>query len=704
MLFCAAMTMNGPDPVLHMLHGRHTSLVLEQVPGQPPLWRHWGARLPDGVASGPGLIASRPVPTFSLDAPVPFSLFPGFGLGWYGQSALLAHRNGRDFAQGFATSNLAAEPGRLICTLDDEVAGIRVVVELALDAGTDVLTVRTRLTNRGSQPLAIQWLAAAVLPLPAGALAVRHHHGRHNREFAEAVDALGHGIWLRENRRGLTGHDGVPGAVVMMPGATEQAGTAYGAQLAWSGNSRQCIEWLDDGRYQWQLGEFLAPGEVVLAPGETLAAPDVLATCSLAGSGGVARNFHGAVRRRQAWPGGAMRPRPVLINTWEGFYFDHDPARLMALADAAAEVGIERFVLDDGWFAGRRDDRRALGDWWVDTGIYPDGLRPLADHVRRRGMEFGLWVEPEMVNPHSDLFRAYPEWALQLPGRPLATARNQLVLDLTRPAVADHLFERLSALVGDLGVAYLKWDHNRDLAPAGDAAARAAYRRQVLANWQLMDRLRAAHPQLEIESCAGGGGRIDAGMAARVQRFWASDCIDALLRIGLQRGFQQFLPPELMGAHIGAARCHTTGRVFTLGFQALVAMQGHLGVEQDITRMDSTERAKLAGWIGLYKQYRHLLHGGEVWRGTAGDGVAWHAAGNGLEWLLILYRTAVMEQRHTSPLPLPFLGTGRYDIAEIRPGETRPHQLYDGAWLAHAGLPIPPGHPNSATAWHIRRA
>jgi alpha-galactosidase len=365
---------------------------------------------------------------------------------------------------------------------------------------------------------------------------------------------------------------------------------------------------------------------------------------------------------------------------------------------------VERFVLDDGWFAGRDDDRTSLGDWWVDARKYPDGLKPLADHVRGLGMEFGLWVEPEMVSPNSELFRAHPDWALQLAGRPLATARNQLVLDLTRPDVVDHLFDRLSALVAELGVAYLKWDHNRDLAPAGDAAGRAAYTAQVRSTWALMARLRSAFPDLEIESCAGGGGRIDAGIAAHVNRFWASDCIDARLRIGLQRGFQQFLPPEVMGAHIGAERCHTTGRRFSLAFQALVACQGHLGLEFDLTKLDPAERAKLAGWIGFYKQHRHLLHGGAVWTGTAGDGVAWHAAGSAEECLLLVYRSEVMEQRHAAPLRLPFLGEGDYRVAEVRPGERRAETRYSGAWLAMSGLPIPPGLPDTATAWHISRA
>lgn len=681
---------------LFALHGRESSLVIEQA-ASGLLWRHWGARLPDELLAGPWLEAGRPVPTFSLDAPIPLTLVPSFGLGWYGQSALLAHRAGQDFAQGFADCSVVPDGDRLVCSLRDAVAGIAVQLVITLDPETDVASITTSLTNIGDGVLDLHWLAAATLPLPPEAQAVRHHAGRHINEFAEQTDRLGQFIWLRENRHGITSHGHFPGAVVLGPGTTDHAGPAWGAQLAWSGNHRQLIERLDDGRSQWQLGGWLAPGEVRLAPGAQHDSPAVLACFSPHGLGGVARGFHAAVRGPVP-----QRPRPVLINSWEGFYFDHDPARMMALADAAAGIGVERFVLDDGWFAGRDDARTSLGDWWVDPRKYPDGLKPLADHVHGLGMEFGLWVEPEMVSPDSEMFRAHPEWALQLAGRPLATARHQLVLDLTRACVTDHLFDRLSALVADLGVAYLKWDHNRDLAPAGDAEGRAAYGRQVRATWALMDRLRAAHPSLEIESCAGGGGRIDAGMAARAQRFWASDCIDARLRIGLQRGFLQFLPPEMMGAHIGAERCHTTGRRFSLAFQALVAAQGHLGLEFDLTRLDAAERARLAGWIAFYKAHRHLLHG-NVWTGTAGDGVAWHAAGGDGEWLLIVYRTEIMLQRHAAPLPLPFIDDGLWQVAEVRPGEIRDAHRYSGAWLAQSGLVIPPGKPDTATAWRLRR-
>jgi len=678
-----------PDWII--LHSDGVSLILEGVPGGTPLWRYWGPRLPDGVTPGLSLPQTRETPSFSLDHPVHFPLFPGFGLGWFGQSGLLAHSGGRHFAFAPQRCDVAwIRSGEAIrIDLADDVSRVGVSITLDLDPVSDVLTVRTAVTNRGDRTLHIHHLAAACLPLPDDAQSVRHHGGRHNGEFLATEDRLGLGQWRRENRHGLTSHEAFPGAVVTTSGATENAGLAYGAQLGWSGNHVQSIEALDDGRFQWQLGEWLAPGEVALEPGETFASPDVLATCSTQGWGGVARNFHASVRQLVTWPGGTMAPRPVHLNTWEGFYFDHDLDQLKALADAAAAAGIERYVLDDGWFAGRHDDSSSLGDWWPDAGKYPDGLAPLAEHVTGLGMEFGLWVEPEMVNPDSELYRAHPDWALQIAGRPVQTARNQLVLDLSRAEVSDYLFEAIAPLLDSLPIAYLKWDHNRDLVAAGGADGRARYHAQVVAAYALFDRFRAAFPMVEIEACAGGGGRIDAGIIRRTHRFWTSDCIDAVSRLHIQPGFLQYFPPELMGSHIGTAPAHSTGRSQSMDFRAAVACQGHLGVEFNLLTLDPADRARLSEWIAFYKANRHLLHA-RVFSGTLPDGMRWHAAGREGEWLLFIIRETPMQLRHMPPVRLPFVATdAQYRVTPVGPAARGEAVTLDGGWLTQGGLPAP---------------
>lgn len=673
-----------PDAQLIALHGTHASIILEIDGVGAPLWRYWGARLPDEIHASP-LRSTRSVPSFSLNEDVPLSVFPTFGVGWFGPSALLAHRDGGAFAQCWTSCEVVwiAAGRRVAIELTDAVAELRVLITLDLDLASDVLSIKTCLTNTGSAILDVQHLAAACLPLPNAPLKLQHFTGRHNNEFQLSEEMLGRGGWHCENRRGLTGHGGPCGAVVQ-----DERGGAWGAQLAWSGNYAQSIDWMDDGQYVWQLGEWLAPGEVRLAAGECFDAPDVLATFSPDGADGLARNFHTAVRSRIHWPSGSMRPRPVHLNTWEGFYFDHDLGALTELADSAAGIGIERFVLDDGWFHRRDDDTRGLGDWHPDVTKYPDGLAPLARHVTRLGMEFGLWVEPEMVNPDSDLFRAHPDWALQLGGRPLLTARNQLVLDLTQAEVSDHLFSWLNKLLSDLPISYLKWDHNRDLTTAGNRAGTAVYHRQTLAIYALLDRVRAAHPDVEIEACAGGGGRIDAGIIQRTHRFWTSDCIDAVSRLTIQRGYLQFMPPELMGAHIGAAPAHATGRSQSLDFRAAAALTGHFGVELDVRKLDSEDRARLEHWIALYKQLRCSLHAGEVYRGEAGDGIYWQAHGNAGEWLLFVYRTVPTALRYPPSAQLPFVdATQRYRVTQLEPirGDA---QRFDGAWLNRVGLPL----------------
>jgi alpha-galactosidase len=667
------------QPEFIVLHSPGCTAIWELASAEAPLWRYWGPRLPDRVTPGAGLRSTRPEPSFSLHFDQPLPLFAGLGMGWFGQSALLAHRQGHDWTLAITECTIKREGAEAVSfIMRDSVAQIEAVVTARLDPASDVLTLQTTLTNTGDEILDVQWLAAGGVPLPPDSERVQSYSGRHNSEFVPQDDPLSRSLWRRENRRGLTSHDCFPGAVVHCAD-----GAAYGAQLAWSGNHAQQIDWVDDGRRHWQMGEWLAPGELRIAPGTSVTTPAMLAACSAEGANGVAWAFHRAMRQRISWPGGKMKPRPVHLNTWEGFYFKHDLAALKELATSAAEVGIERFVLDDGWFKGRDNDNSSLGDWQVDRRKYPQGLAPLANHVTALGMEFGLWVEPEMVNPDSDLYRAHPEWALQVKGRPLLTARNQLVLDLTRPEVAHYLFTSIAPLLKSLPIRYLKWDHNRNLTHAGDMAL---YGRQVRATYGLLAQFRAAFPDVEIEACAGGGGRIDAGILEHTHRFWASDCIDAVSRVGIQRGFLQFMPPEVMGSHVGASPAHSTGRMQAMDFRSAVALPGHFGVELDLRKVKGAERTELRAAIARYKALRGRLHGVRVWQGEAPDGLLWQAHGDARSMLLFVIRTAPSTQRHQPQVRLPMVDSARrYRLR--RDGEK--DMVLDGAWLGRVGITAP---------------
>ena len=681
------------------LHSPEASLVFERA-GDALLWRHLGPRV--AVNSLPPLAVTRGGATFSLDEDVPLAAAPG--LGWFGP--IVAAVAGRVLR--WAVTDVAADAESLRVTHTDADTG------LCLEQGFRLLPgggfeISAALGNDGPVPVAIDHLASALLPLPPGLDRILSWRGRYAAEFVECAEPLPEHEWRRAGRRGLPGHGGPPGLYLLAENAGWDSGLVLAAQLAWSGDTALAVERDDEGRHLLSASD---AGGFTLQPGERHEAPPLLLAISSRGRNGAMQQMHGAVRARTDWPEGAMRPRPVHLNSWEACYFRHDQARIIELARAAAAIGAERFVLDDGWFMGRDHDRAGLGDWVADPAKYPAGLKPLAQAVQALGLEFGLWVEPEMVNPDSDLYRAHPEWALHVPGGPKPTARNQLVLNLSLRQVEDYLFASLASLLADVPIAYLKWDHNRDLAPAGGAG-------QVAGVYRLLARLRAAHPDVEIESCAGGGGRIDAGIAAFTHRFWTSDNLDAVSRVAIQRGFQAFFPPELMGAHIGASPAHATGRQQTLGFRAGVALPGHFGVEMDPNKLPEAERAELTGWIAFHKLWRHLLHGQTLVMGEGPDGLVWQASGDGQQWLLLVTRPAPPHDRRPQPLALPFVtDTGPVHVRLLARAGTTPHKgfgepallaqmsgegvSFPAGWLAHAGLPLPPLLAESVAVFHLR--
>jgi alpha-galactosidase len=357
------------------------------------------------------------------------------------------------------------------------------------------------------------------------------------------------------------------------------------------------------------VGEKLVSGEIALQSKTTYSSPTIYAVYSSDGLSTASQHFHEFVRSRLRHKN---MSRPVTLNTWEAVYFDHNIETLTKLADAAAHVGVERFVLDDGWFSGRRNDTAGLGDWTVDSSVWPKGLTPLISHVKSLGMEFGIWCEPEMVNPDSDLYRQHPDWVLHNGSSFPITGRNQLVLDLSRPEVREYLFECISQLLDAHDISYVKWDHNRDL-----VASHA--HQQTLGTYELLGRLNQTHPQVQFESCASGGGRVDFGILPFVDRFWTSDSIDPLDRILIQRGAQRLMPPEVLGTHIGSPISHITRRSHSLTFRASTALFGWLGIEWNLLDASPHERDRLAFVVAQYKELRTLLHTGAAFRADHPD-------------------------------------------------------------------------------------
>jgi alpha-galactosidase len=480
----------------------------------------------------------------------------------------------------------------------------------------------------------------------------------------------------------------------------------WALHLAWSGDKRLWAQRQPLGPTVLGCGELLAPGEVRLEPGDHYTTPWAVATWSASGIDGVSARLHEWIRTRR----GPARPRPVVLNTWEAVYFDQNFQKLGELVTAAAETGVERFVLDDGWFSGRTDDRRALGDWTVDPDRWPQGLHPLVAAVHAGGMDFGLWVEPEMVSPDSALARAHPDWLLGPPDAP--TWRHQRVLDLGSPDAYAHVLDRLTALLTEYPIAFLKWDHNRDLLLEGSA------HRQTTALYRLLGTVRERFPDVEVESCSSGGGRIDLGILDLVDRVWTSDTNDPLERAQIQRWTAVLVPPEYLGSHVGAPTAHITGRTSDLSFRLATALFGWAGIEWDLTTASPAERAAIAEWVRCYRQLRPLLHAGTVVR-SAGDqpdrlvhGVVAPDRGSAIYALVTLRAPAAAIP---PPMRLPGLDPDRrYTVRPLILGAPpRTVQVTPPAWLAagtitlpgrvlgEVGLPVPLLAPEQAAVYTV---
>lgn len=651
------------------------------------------------------------------DAPVT-TLCPGAGTGWPLAPALeFLRADGRwRFEAREPSVEASGDPGSLRVQQGDAAAELSLETRFRLDPEDGSLRVAATLTNEGADDVDLRWLSVLALPLPPWAEVVIETGGDWCAEFRRETTPLTSASWLREAREGRSSHRAHPGVLVAESGVDARRGRVLGVQFAWSGDHRMRIDRLPDGSRVLQVGVLLHPGELRLAAGAAHATPDLWLACSARGLDGVTARMH-ALQRRHVRPArGQRQPRPVHLNTWEAVYFDHDPEALAALAEQGAALGVERFVLDDGWFRGRRDDARALGDWTVDGERYPDGLGPLVERVRALGMEFGLWVEPEMVNDDSELARAHPEWIRG--GGAGRTGRNQRVLDLTLEPVREYLFEALDALLAEHAIGYLKWDHNRTLTEAA-ADGSAGHHGQTTGLHALLDRLRAAHPDVEIESCASGGGRADLGMLARCHRVWVSDCNDPVLRARIMAGASPFLPPEVAGCHVGPARAHTTGRVTDLDLRAAVALLGAFGLELDVRELAVPERERLAVWIALYKRWREDLGSGRLCTLTpdADHLVRVVTAADRSRALLLVLRLGDAEPGAPVRFTLPDLDPQRsYRMVLAGPAPdpaSRPPALaasgpwrapgteIGGAWLAAAGLQLQLPAPQRAAVFEL---
>lgn len=583
---------------------------------------YFGKRLHDNHIENYDLFIPA-VPNSRIDVHVPFTLCPEEGLGNFSTPGLEGHRNGKDWSPVFVTKDVKKSDNQITIISEDSIAKLRLTSQFILD-DCGVLQCQNSLTNLGEEPYSVNRLSITI-PIPERAQELMAFSGRWIKEFFPHRIKIEHCSYLQENRRGRTSHEYFPGMIVGTTGFKEQTGEVWGIHLGWSGNHRIQVAVKSNGKRFIQAEALYCAGEISLAQGETLTTPWLYATYSDEGLNKMSHHFHQFLRNNIiTFP--QNKARPVHLNTWEGIFFDHNPDYIMKMASKAAQMGVERFIIDDGWFGKRDDDYQGLGDWYLDERKYPKGLEPVIEHVKNLGMEFGIWVEPEMINKNSDLYRAHPDWLLELSGYQQPEGRHQYLLDLQNPAVFDYLLERLTWLLGSYDIDYIKWDMNREIVQAGHNGNPAIVG-QTKALYRLLDILREKFPNVEIESCSSGGGRIDYEILKRTQRFWTSDSNDALDRQIIQRGMSYFFPPEVMGAHIGGALCHTTYRELNMNLRGLTALFGHMGVELDPVKESEVEQQAFAHYIGLHKQLRNLLHSGNNYRLDVDDSNAMQSYG-----------------------------------------------------------------------------
>ncbi|WBS04918.1 alpha-galactosidase [Pseudoduganella sp. SL102] len=580
---------------------------------------YWGSAL----APEDKLPAPVPVPeNSSNEMPVnltPFE-YPGFGGGLTVEPALkVTFPDGvRDLVLRHVDHRVDGE--RIVIRLKDVSRAVHVTLTYAMDAATGILARSAVVENRTASWIQVDQLAAAAINLPySDDYRVSYLTGRWAGEFALQTRPIAPGSIVIETRKGVTSHQANPWIAISRGATEEEAGPVWFGALGWSGSWRIHVDMDALGGLRTTAGYNPFDFAYRLKPGEKLASPVFHAGYSGEGFGGASRVFH-RYQREKILPGAPTpRLRPVLYNSWEATLFAVDEAGQTALAEKAASIGVERFVMDDGWFGSRSSDKAGLGDWVVNRKKFPNGLQPLIRRVRDLGMEFGLWVEPEMVNPDSDLYRAHPDWVIHFPGRPRSEARTQLVLNLARKDVYEHLLTMLDRLLKEHDIAFLKWDHNRawsepgwpEVAPAEQQRLYVAYVDNL---YKLLGELRRRHPKVEIESCASGGGRVDLGIMALTEQVWTSDNTDPFDRLLIQDGFTRAYTPAIMMAWVTDAPNFVNRRVTSLEYRFLSAMQGGLGIGANLNHWKDEDFAKARQLVAEYKTIRKTVQQGKLYR------------------------------------------------------------------------------------------
>lgn len=584
------------------------------------------------------------------------------------------------------------EAQTLELTLKDELTGLTVVLSYTVFEEFDAIARSAKIMNNGTSTLQLQRALSMSLDFANDRFEMLQLSGAWTRERHVHTRKLEPGMQSVESRRGSSSHVQNPFIALLSEGANEDHGDVYGVSLVYSGNFTAGVE--VDQFHTARLFAGINPFDFnwKLEPGEQFQTPEAVLVHSEYGLGGMSRSFHDLYRSRLIRGQFRDKTRPILVNNWEATYFNFNADKIESIAKAGQELGIELFVLDDGWFGKRDNDTTSLGDWFVDRNKLPNGLGDLVSRVKRLDMQFGLWFEPEMISPESELYRAHPDWCLHVEGRRRTEARRQLILDLSRADVREYIVKVISDILSSAPITYVKWDMNRNMTEIGSALLPADRQREtahryMLGLYEVLEKITSAFPHILFESCSGGGGRFDPGMLYYMPQTWTSDNTDAVSRLKIQYGTSIVYPVSAMGAHVSAVPNHQVGRITSLETRGNVALSGNFGYELDLTKFTDEEKETVKAQVALYKDVRHLVQFGDFYRLLS------PFEGNETAWMFVSKDKSEAFVVFVSVLQEPYARLNRFRLKGLDPNRDYVLDGEEGAYggdeLMHAGLKTP---------------
>jgi alpha-galactosidase len=718
--------------VFHLQSDR-SSYVIELVRGVYPAHAYWGRRIRDdrvlGLLERRGRASFSPSPfredaSLSLDS-LPQE-YPGYGSGDFRQPAYqvqlangttvtegeyVRHRifSGKPKLEGLPAvyAEQDAEADTLELELLDRVSGLTIYLSYTVMNAFDAITRSVSFRNDSKENITLLKAMSASVDMNHSRYDLLHLHGAWARERHVQRRRLSPGMQGIESRRGSSSHNHNPFLALLSEGAGEEHGEVYGFSLVYSGSFSAQVEvdQYETARVTMGLNPF--DFSWLLEPGQSFQTPEAVMVFSAEGLGGMSRRYHKMYRTRLSRGQFRDATRPVLVNNWEATYFNFNADKIEQIASAGRDLGIELFVLDDGWFGKRNDDTTSLGDWVVDKNKLPEGLEDLVKRVRDLDMQFGLWFEPEMISPDSDLYRQHPDWCLHVEGRRRTEGRQQLILDFSRQEVGDAVADMVRSILRSAPITYVKWDMNRNMTEIGSAALpperqRETAHRYMLGLYRVMEQLTTEFPHILFESCSGGGGRYDPGMLYYMPQTWTSDNSDAVSRLKIQYGTSLVYPLSSMGAHVSAVPNHQVHRNTSLRTRGHAAMSGNFGYELDLTVFSEQEKDEVREQVKLYKEIRHLVQFGDFYRlrnPFEGNEAAWTIVSEDRSEAVLYYFRILSEANE----PIVWLRTAGLDPdGDYRCIEDG--NIYGGDRLMNAGLAVPAMHGDfQSFIWRFKR-